>query len=45
MVQLVIPAKAGISGQEFTAFLHETPASGFPVKYYCAGGPFAGVTR
>ena len=26
MVQLVIPAKAGISGQEFTQSLHETPA-------------------
>ena len=26
MVELVIPAKAGISGQEVTTFPHETPA-------------------
>ncbi len=45
MAQLVIPAKAGISGQDVTAILHETPAFGFPAKYYFAGGPFAGVTR
>jgi hypothetical protein len=26
MTHIVIPAKAGISGQEVTAWLHETPA-------------------
>ncbi len=42
---IVIPAKAGISGQEVTAWLHETPAFGVPTKYYFVGGPFAGATR
>ena len=41
---IVIPAKAGISGQEVTARLHETPAFGAPTKYYFVGSPFAGAT-
>ena len=41
---IVIPAKAGISGQEVAACPVETPAFGVPAKYYFAGRPFAGVT-
>ena len=41
---IVIPAKAGISGQDVTVGLHETPAFGVPAKWYFVGCPFAGVT-
>ena len=44
MSQSVIPAKAGIPGQEVTDLLHETPAFGVPAKCYFAGRPFAGAT-
>jgi len=40
----VIPAKAGISGRDVTAGLHEAPAFGVPTKWYFVGCPFAGVT-
>jgi hypothetical protein len=41
---IVIPAKAGISGRNVTARLHETPAFGVPTKHCFVGCPFAGAT-
>ena len=35
----VIPAKAGISLRKVAAALDETPAFGFPSKYYFDGCP------
>ncbi len=41
----VIPAKAGISGQDVSAAPHETPAFGPRQSNTLMGVPFAGATE